>query len=41
MPRIVANDAELQLFDGGHLFMIQDKRAYRAIVEWLSRHGPR
>jgi 3-oxoadipate enol-lactonase len=32
--------AELQLFDGGHLFMIQDKRAYPAIVEWVRRHGP-
>lgn len=27
--------ADLQLFDGGHLFMIQDKRANPAIVEWL------
>lgn len=30
--------AELELFDGGHLFMIQDKRAYPAIIDWLIRH---
>lgn len=30
--------AELELFDGGHLFMIQDKRANPAIIEWLGRH---
>ncbi|MDZ7669497.1 MAG: alpha/beta fold hydrolase [Gammaproteobacteria bacterium] len=29
--------AELALFDGGHLFMIQDKRAYPAMVEWIRR----
>lgn len=29
--------AELEVFDGGHLFMIQDKSAYPAIVSWL--HG--
>ena len=27
--------AELMLFDGGHLFMIQDRTAYPAIVRWL------
>jgi 3-oxoadipate enol-lactonase len=29
--------AELQLFEGGHLFMIQDRTAYPAIIEWLRR----
>jgi len=29
--------AELQLFEGGHLFMIQDKTAYPAIIDWLMR----
>jgi 3-oxoadipate enol-lactonase len=29
--------AELQLFEGGHLFMIQDRKAYPAIIEWLRR----
>jgi 3-oxoadipate enol-lactonase len=29
--------AELQWFDGGHLFMIQDRSAYRAIIEFLNR----
>mgnify|MGYP001549646769 FL=1 len=27
--------AELQLFDGGHLFLIQDKQAYLFIIQWL------
>ena len=31
--------AELQLFDGEHLFMIQDKRANPAIAEWIERHA--
>ncbi len=31
--------AELQLFDGGHLFMIQDKRANPVIAEWIERHA--
>jgi len=31
--------AMLQLFDGGHLFLIQDKRAYPAIVQWLHAAG--
>jgi 3-oxoadipate enol-lactonase len=30
--------AELQLFEGGHLFMIQDRNAYPAIVDWLGQH---
>ena len=29
--------AELQWFDGGHLFMIQDRAAYPAIIEFLRR----
>jgi 3-oxoadipate enol-lactonase len=29
--------AELQWFDGGHLFMIQDRAAYPAIIEFLKR----
>ncbi len=28
--------AELELFDGGHLFFVQDKAAYPRIVQWLS-----
>ncbi len=31
--------SELQLFDGGHMFLIQDKSAYPAIIEWLRAHG--
>jgi 3-oxoadipate enol-lactonase len=30
-------DAELKLFEGGHLFMIQDRTAYPAIIDWLRR----
>jgi len=29
--------AELRWFEGGHLFMIQDRAAYRAIIEFLNR----
>ncbi|MEM8767269.1 MAG: alpha/beta hydrolase, partial [Pseudomonadota bacterium] len=29
-------EAELEFFDGGHLFFVQDKKAYPRIVEWLS-----
>jgi 3-oxoadipate enol-lactonase len=29
-------DAELKWFEGGHLFMIQDRTAYRAIIEFLN-----
>lgn len=28
-------DAELRVFDGGHLFLLQDRRAYPEIVEFL------
>ena len=28
--------AQLQFFDGGHLFLIQDKTAYPFIIEWLA-----
>jgi 3-oxoadipate enol-lactonase len=27
--------ATLQLFDGGHLFMIQDRTAYPTVINWL------
>jgi 3-oxoadipate enol-lactonase len=27
--------AELRFFDGGHLFLLQDRSAYAAIIEWL------
>ena len=29
--------AKLQFFEGGHLFMIQDRTAYPAIIEFLNR----
>lgn len=29
--------AELQWFEGGHLFMIQDRAAYRAMIDFLNR----
>ncbi|MFU8818039.1 MAG: alpha/beta fold hydrolase, partial [Pseudomonadales bacterium] len=32
------NAAQLMMFDGGHLFMIQDKTAYPAIIDWLADH---
>lgn len=28
-------DATLQVFDGGHLFLLQDRSAWPAIVDWL------
>ena len=31
--------SELQLFEGGHMFLIQDKSAYPAIIAWLRAHG--
>jgi len=31
--------AALQLFDGGHLFMIQDRTAYPAIIDWLQHRA--
>ena len=30
------NGAELRLYEGGHLFLIQDKSAYPEIIQWLS-----
>ena len=30
--------AELKFFKGGHMFLIQDKTAYPAIIDWLQRH---
>jgi len=29
------NGSELQFFDGGHLFLVQDKSAYPHIIQWL------
>jgi 3-oxoadipate enol-lactonase len=29
--------SELQLFEGGHMFLIQDKKAYPAIIDWLRK----
>ncbi len=31
--------AELQLFDGGHLFLAQDKNAYPYVIDWLNRQA--
>jgi 3-oxoadipate enol-lactonase len=30
--------AELRLYDGGHLFFLQDKRAYPDMIDWLLAH---
>jgi 3-oxoadipate enol-lactonase len=30
-------NAELRFFEGGHLFVMQDKSAYPAIIDWLKR----
>jgi 3-oxoadipate enol-lactonase len=30
-------NAELRVYDGGHLFLIQDRSAYPDIVRWLLR----
>jgi len=32
-------DSELRLYEGGHLFLIQDKLAYPQIVDWLNGLG--
>ncbi len=32
-------NSELQLFNGGHMFLIQDKGAYPAIIHWLQAHA--
>lgn len=29
--------AELEIFEGGHMFLIQDKTAYPGIIDWLNR----
>ena len=31
-------DAELRLYEGGHLFFLQDKRAYPDMIDWLLDH---
>ena len=28
-------DSKLEFYEGGHLFLIQDKRAFKDIVNWL------
>jgi 3-oxoadipate enol-lactonase len=28
-------NSELRLYAGGHLFLVQDKRAYAEVVSWL------
>jgi 3-oxoadipate enol-lactonase len=33
-------DARLEIFEGGHLFLIQDKRAYAEILRFLQQHPP-
>ena len=32
-------NSELRLFDGGHLFLVQDKQAYPEIVSWLQQQS--
>jgi 3-oxoadipate enol-lactonase len=31
-------DAELRLYEGGHLFFLQDRQAYPDMVDWLLAH---
>lgn len=31
-------DSELRFYEGGHLFFIEDRRAYPDMIEWLDRH---
>ncbi|MDA3039874.1 MAG: hypothetical protein O3C27_10175, partial [Actinomycetota bacterium] len=31
-------DAELRVFVGGHLFLMQDRSAFPAIIAWLTDH---
>ena len=37
MNRVIEN-AELKLYEGGHLFFIQDRRAYPDMIDWLISH---
>ena len=37
MHRVIEN-AELKLYEGGHLFFIQDRRAYPDMIDWLLNH---
>ena len=37
MHRVIEN-AELKLYEGGHLFFIQDRRAYPEMIDWLISH---
>ena len=32
-------NSELRFFDGGHLFLVQDKKAYPEIINWLRQQG--
>ena len=34
----VIPDAQLRLYEGGHLFFLQDKRAYPDMIRWLQEH---
>ena len=31
-------DAELRLYEGGHLFFLQDRQAYPHMIDWLLAH---
>jgi 3-oxoadipate enol-lactonase len=31
--------SELMFFEGGHLFLVQDKSAYPHIIQWLKRNA--
>ena len=37
MHRVIKT-AELKLYEGGHLFFIQDRRAYPDMIDWLLNH---
>ena len=30
------NSSTLKFYEGGHLFLIQDKLAFKEIIEWLT-----
>ena len=32
-------NSELRFFDGGHLFLAQDKKAYPEIINWLRQQN--
>lgn len=35
----VIDGAELRFYEGGHLFLVQDKSAYPEIIQWLRAHS--